>query len=348
MRTAARHEVRPACRPRGFRDRGPSAQKTQLLVYTALETDQLKAYQEGFNKVEPEHRDQVGARFHRRDHRQAAGRKSQPAGRRGDGRGRVEPGAVRQARHARALRADEPRRDHEQYRDKKNPPAWWGMDVWGAVVCFNTVEAQKKNIPKPETWKDLPKPVYKGQVVMPNPASSGTGYFDVVGLAADVGRRQRQGRRLEVHGRAAREHRASTRTRAPSPATWPRPASTWSASRSSTAATANKSKGAPIDLVFPKEGLGWDLEAFAHPQGHQEARGGEEAGRLGVEQGRDDAVRQELRDHRAARRRARWPTCRSRLRVAPDEDGLQLGRRATASASWPNGTSATTARSEKR
>src|SRR5215831_10143964 len=30
-----------------------SAQKTQLLVYTALETDQIKAYQEGFNKVEP-------------------------------------------------------------------------------------------------------------------------------------------------------------------------------------------------------------------------------------------------------------------------------------------------------
>ena len=36
------------------------------------------------------------------------------------------------------------------------------MDVWGATVCFNTVEAQKKNIPKPETWKDLTKPVYKG------------------------------------------------------------------------------------------------------------------------------------------------------------------------------------------
>ena len=29
------------------------AQKTQLLVYTALETDQLKAYQEGFNRVNP-------------------------------------------------------------------------------------------------------------------------------------------------------------------------------------------------------------------------------------------------------------------------------------------------------
>ena len=32
---------------------GSFAQKTQLLVYTALETDQLKAYQEAFNRVEP-------------------------------------------------------------------------------------------------------------------------------------------------------------------------------------------------------------------------------------------------------------------------------------------------------
>ena len=33
---------------------GAAAQKTELTVYTALETDQLKAYQEGFNKVHPD------------------------------------------------------------------------------------------------------------------------------------------------------------------------------------------------------------------------------------------------------------------------------------------------------
>ena len=33
--------------------------------------------------------------------------------------------------------------------------------------------------PEARTWKDLTKPVYKGQIVMPNPASSGTGFFDV-------------------------------------------------------------------------------------------------------------------------------------------------------------------------
>ena len=32
-------------------------------------------------------------------------------------------------------------------------------------------------------------------------------------------------------------------------------------------ANSNKAKGAPIDLVFPKEGLGWDLEAFAIHKG---------------------------------------------------------------------------------
>ena len=32
-------------------------------------------------------------------------------------------------------------------------------------------------------------------------------------------------------------------------------------------ANSNKAKGAPIDLVFPKEGLGWDLESFAIHKG---------------------------------------------------------------------------------
>ena len=39
---------------------GASAQKTQLLVYTALETDQIKAYQEGFNRAQPDIRSSQG------------------------------------------------------------------------------------------------------------------------------------------------------------------------------------------------------------------------------------------------------------------------------------------------
>ncbi|MFY8088058.1 MAG: extracellular solute-binding protein, partial [Rubrivivax sp.] len=155
------------------------AQKTQLLVYTALETDQIKAYQEAFNKVEPNIeikwvRDSTGVitakLLAEKGNPQADAIMGVAASSLAllDKNGMLEPYAP--------LNLDA---IMSKYRDKKNPPAWWGMDVWGATICFNTVEAQKRNIPKPETWKDLLKPAYKGQVVMPNPASSGTGFFDV-------------------------------------------------------------------------------------------------------------------------------------------------------------------------
>src|SRR5512133_4215890 len=155
------------------------AQKTQLLVYTALETDQIKAYQEGFNKHYPDIeikwvRDSTGVITAKLLAEKANPQADVVMGVAAsslallDKQGMLEPYAP--------LNLDA---IMSQYRDKKKVPAWWGMDVWGATVCFNTVEAGKKGIPKPESWKDLTKPVYKGQVVMPNPASSGTGYFDV-------------------------------------------------------------------------------------------------------------------------------------------------------------------------
>ena len=63
--------------------------------------------------------------------------------------------------------------------DQADPPAWTGMDAWAAVICFNTVEAERLGLPRPTSWQDLLDPVYQGQIVMPNPNSSGTGYLDV-------------------------------------------------------------------------------------------------------------------------------------------------------------------------
>lgn len=243
-----------------------AAQKTQLLVYTALETDQLKAYQEGFNKVNPDIeikwvRDSTGVITAKLLAEKANPQADAVMGVAAsslallDRNGMLEP--------YRPLNLDA---IMSQYRDKKNPPAWFGMDVWGAAICFNTVEAAKKNIPKPETWKDLLKPVYKGQVVMPNPASSGTGYFDVTawltlwgddngkgggwkymdGLHENIGQYTHSGSK-PCNMAAAGEYVVGISFEY--------------------RANANKAKGAPIDLVFPKEGLGWDLEAFAIHKG---------------------------------------------------------------------------------
>ena len=116
-----------------------------------------------------------------------------------------------------------------QFRDKDNPPAWVGMDAWVAAICFNTTEAAKKSLPKPTSWKDLTKPVYKGQIVMPNPASSGTGLPRRVELAPAL----RRGRGLEVHGRPPPEHRRLHALGLEAVHRWRGRASTRSASRSS-------------------------------------------------------------------------------------------------------------------
>jgi iron(III) transport system substrate-binding protein len=134
---------------------GAFAQKTQLLVYTALETDQIKAYQEGFNKVYPDIeikwvRDSTGVitakLLAEKSNPQADTIMGVAASSLAllDKQGMLEPYAP--------INLDG---IMSQYRDKKKVPAWFGMDVWGATVCFNTVEAKKKNIPTPETWQDL-------------------------------------------------------------------------------------------------------------------------------------------------------------------------------------------------
>jgi iron(III) transport system substrate-binding protein len=245
---------------------GASAQKTQLLVYTALETDQLKAYQEGFNKVHPDIdikwvRDSTGVITAKLLAEKANPQADVVMGVAAsslallDKQGMLIPYAP--------LNLDA---IMSQYRDKKNPPAWVGMDVWGATVCFNTVEAAKRNIPKPETWKDLTKPVYKGMIVMPNPASSGTGYFDVTAWLALFGDDNGKGGGWKYMD-ALHENIMQYTHSGSKPCVMAGNGEAVIGISFEYRANTIKAKGGPIDLVFPKEGLGWDLESFAIHQG---------------------------------------------------------------------------------
>ncbi|MDP3761170.1 MAG: putative 2-aminoethylphosphonate ABC transporter substrate-binding protein [Ramlibacter sp.] len=245
---------------------GAFAQKTQLLVYTALETDQIKAYADGFNKVHPDIeikwvRDSTGVitakLLAEKGNPQADVVMGVAASSLAllDKQGMLVPYAP--------LNLDA---IMSQYRDKKKVPAWWGMDVWGATVCFNTVEAQKKNIPKPETWQDLAKPVYKGQVVMPNPASSGTGYFDVTAWLTLFGDDKGKGGGWKYMD-ALHENIAQYTHSGSKPCNMAASGEYVAGISFEYRGNTNKAKGAPIDLVFPKEGLGWDLEAFAIHKG---------------------------------------------------------------------------------
>ena len=235
---------------------GASAQKTQLTVYTALETDQLKAYQAGFEKANPNIeivwvRDSTGIITAKLLAEKANPKADVIMGVAAtsmavfDKEGMLTPYAPPGLNRLSA-----------QYRDPRNPPAWVGMDVWGATICFNTAEAAKRNIPKPETWKDLTKPVYKGQIVMPHPASSGTGFFDVTAWLQLWGEKDGWAFMDGLHENIAQYMHSGSR-----------PCAAAAAGEYVVGisfeyrANREKARGAPIDLVFPKEGLGWDLEA---------------------------------------------------------------------------------------
>jgi iron(III) transport system substrate-binding protein len=236
--------------------------KTQLLVYTALETDQLKAYEQGFYKEVSDVeirwvRDSTGVitakLLAEKSNPQADVIMGVAASSLAllDLNGMLEPYAP--------INLDT---ILPQYKDKKNPPAWFGMDVWGATVCFNTVEAKKRNIPKPETWRDLTKPVYRGQVVMPNPASSGTGFFDVTAWLTLWGEKGGWEYMDKLHENVAMYTHSGSK-----PCNQAASGEFVVGISFEYRANTNKAKGAPIDLVFPKEGLGWDLEAFAIHKG---------------------------------------------------------------------------------
>ena len=52
---------------------------------------------------------------------------------------------------------------------------------------YNTDVLKKKKIPEPRCWADLVKPVYKGEVEISHPATSGTAYTIIAGLVQLMG-----------------------------------------------------------------------------------------------------------------------------------------------------------------
>lgn len=232
------------------------AQKTELLVYTALETDQLKAYTESFQKTNPNIelkfvRDSTGVI--------TAKLLAEKANPQADVVLGVSASSLEIFKAEGMLVPYTPvgfDQLNPTYSDPARPPSWIGMDVYSAVVCYNTVEGQKKNIPAPKSWADLTKPVYKGQVVMPNPASSGTGFLDVSGWLQTMGEQNAWKYMDALHENIAQYTHSGSK-----------PCRQAGAGEFVVGVSFDfrgndvKAKGAPVELIFPTEGLGWDIEA---------------------------------------------------------------------------------------
>jgi iron(III) transport system substrate-binding protein len=233
-----------------------SVSAQELTVYTALEADQVKAYQAAFEKAYPDVkirwvRDSTGV--------VTAKLLAEKANPQADVVMGLAATSLMLLDKEGMLMGYAPKgldKIKQSMRDPANPPKWVGMDIWAAAICFNTVEAAKRNLPVPTTWSDLTNPVYKGQIAMPNPASSGTGYLMVSGWLQSMGEQQgwkfMDGLNQNI---SSYQHSGSKPCRQAAAGEY--------ALGLSFEYRANKTKkdGGPIDVILPKDGLGWDMEA---------------------------------------------------------------------------------------
>jgi iron(III) transport system substrate-binding protein len=232
--------------------------KTELTVYTAVEAEDLKKYAETFNKAHPDIeikwvRDSTGIVTAK-----LLAEKNNPQA---DVVWGLAATSLLLLKSEGMLEGYAPKgveKLDKKFVDSSNPPTWVGMDAWVASVCFNTVEAKKHNLPAPTSWADLTKPVYKGHVIMPNPNSSGTGFLDVSSWLQLMGEKGGWEYMDALHQNIARYTHSGSKP-CKMAAAGEIPIGISFAFRGAK----SKAAGAPLDIIVPSEGVGWDMEATA-------------------------------------------------------------------------------------
>jgi iron(III) transport system substrate-binding protein len=246
----------------GTFDRADAQTKTRLTIYTALENDQLQPFKSAIEAAVPEVevawvRDSTGvitARF--------LAEKDNP---RADLVIGLAATSIIVFENAGLLEAYKPAGADAlkpNFRDASEPYTWTGMDGYLGVICYNTAEAAKAGTTPPKSWKDLLDAKYADKLVMPHPASSGTGYLMVGGWLQMMGEAEgwkfmdalHQNIAVYTHSGSAPCVQAARGERVAGIALDMRGAS-------------EKTKGAPLEVIIPSEGTGWEIEAAAVVKG---------------------------------------------------------------------------------
>ena len=136
--------------------------------------------------------------------------------------------------------------------------AWFAVTGYMAVFCVNNERLEKLGLEAPTSWADLLKPEFKDEVVMPNPASSGTGYIQVSSLLQMKGDDAGWALLDQLDGNVAQYIKSGSK-----------PCHAASSGEYTVGASydmraiKNIAEGFPISMIIPAEGSGNELEANA-------------------------------------------------------------------------------------
>jgi iron(III) transport system substrate-binding protein len=234
------------------------AEQRTLTVYSSLDEDQAKALADGFMAANPDIKIEM------------INGSTAPIIARVIAEGANPQGDVIMGNAVSALMAADAKGLLESYkpanydavspvmRDSRENPVWVGIDAWAASVCFNTVEAEKLGLPTPKSWKDLTDPAYKGHITMPSPLSSGTAFLAVNGWITAFGEEGGWKYMDALHENISQYGHSGS-----APCRQAAAGETVIGISYSTPGVKAINDGAPIKIILPEEGLGWEIEATA-------------------------------------------------------------------------------------
>lgn len=144
----------------------------------------------------------------------------------------------------------------EEFRDPDG--YWYGFNYWFAAAVVNTDLLKKKNLPKPASWMDLMNPVYKGELVMPNPGTSGTAFLSVSAMMQIFGEEKGWEMLEGMHKNAAQYTKSGS-----APAKLVASGEYAVGVSWDHAVYSRVDQGFPIEGIIPSEGTAFDLDSVA-------------------------------------------------------------------------------------
>jgi iron(III) transport system substrate-binding protein len=238
------------------------AAEERLVIYTAYEENELKEFWEQFKKDLPD----------------LAGKASYIRGSTGPTMARVEAeranpqadvvwgvfndyltGAAKKGLLDTYAAKDS---DKIAARFKHPENAWQGVTLLTVAFAVNQKKMAELKLPPPQSWVDLTAPRYKGHLVMSNPSTSGTAYLLLASHVARLG----EDKAFEYYASLDKNLSQVTKSGgAPGrmAASGETPIGIALAYEVETA----KKQGAPIDIIYPSDGVAWTFEGNALVKG---------------------------------------------------------------------------------
>ena len=133
---------------------------------------------------------------------------------------------------------------------------WFAPIGYMGAFCVNTDRLEKKGLEMPTSWADLQAPGFEGEVVMPDPNSSGTGYLHVNAVLQSMGLDDGWAQLTAVDPNMAQYTSSGSK-----PCKAARTGEYTVGISLAFTAMSSIADGYPLAMVFPEGGVGYELEA---------------------------------------------------------------------------------------